>query len=66
MEAVINGKTALLNAQTTLSDLLNLYQLNPRVVIIEQNGVILKQPSWATTPIQENDCIELITFVGGG
>ena len=39
---------------------------DPRQVIAEVNGVIVKQPAWAATTINNGDRIELVRLVGGG
>jgi len=35
-------------------------------LVVEINQEIIKQSEWAGREIQENDVIELISFVGGG
>ncbi|WP_422658896.1 sulfur carrier protein ThiS [Paenibacillus sp. EC2-1] len=63
----VNGKTAVLTEDIhTVSDLLVHYQLNPKLVIVEQNGQIVEKEAYGITIVQDGDKIELVHFVGGG
>ena len=39
---------------------------NPRLVVVEHNGVIVPRGGWATTTVGEGDSLEIVTIVGGG
>jgi thiamine biosynthesis protein ThiS len=41
--------------------------LDPRLIVVEHNGVILRdRASFATLALQSDDVLELVHFVGGG
>jgi sulfur carrier protein len=46
--------------------LLEHLSLNPRMVVVEHNGEILRRESLGETLVQEGDSLELVHFVGGG
>ena len=50
----------------TVIDLLQHFELNQRVVIVERNNTILEKPKHGETFLSQGDKIELIHFVGGG
>jgi sulfur carrier protein len=62
----INGERRICAAETTLPTLLEQMGLNPRLVAVEYNGEILHRQFWATTEIQPDDRLEIVTIVGGG
>jgi len=66
MNIIINGKTIAINAETTLSSLIQKKCPNPQRVISEVNERIIKRHDWDTHALKDGDQIELITFVGGG
>ncbi len=40
--------------------------INNRFVAVELNGEIVQSDKFETTPVAENDKVEVVTFVGGG
>ncbi|MDI6731663.1 MAG: sulfur carrier protein ThiS [Candidatus Margulisbacteria bacterium] len=66
MKIRINGEDAEVNPGLLLIDLLQKRQINPAAVIIEHNHQIISCSQFPNTPIQENDRLEIISFVGGG
>jgi thiamine biosynthesis protein ThiS len=62
---VLNGKQTNTTAKT-VAELVTELSLPALGLVVEHNGIILKQVGWANTPLKENDRIELIAFVGGG
>ncbi|UCZ52345.1 sulfur carrier protein ThiS [Bacillus shivajii] len=63
----VNGKKSELPADVkTVSDLLNYYELDKKVVIVELNESIMNKDDHDGTEIKEGDQIELVQFVGGG
>lgn len=67
MKLIINGeKVEIPRTVRTVTDLLNHYGLNQKVVIVEQNEAILEKTAHQETVISEGDKIELVHFVGGG
>ncbi|WP_163103110.1 sulfur carrier protein ThiS [Peribacillus alkalitolerans] len=67
MELRINGQFVQVpNSISTISDLIEHFNLENRVVIIEQNHVILEKQEHQHTKVNEQDSIEIVQFVGGG
>lgn len=50
----------------TIADLLTHYELDRKVVIVEQNGIIIDKTKHSETPLTAEDQFELVQFVGGG
>ena len=65
MEIKVNGETVTLSSPT-LMDLVRHRGLDPGAVVIEHNFKVIDQETWAATPINHGDTIELLSFVGGG
>lgn len=66
MNVKINGNYETINGQINLLQLVKLKNLNPAHIVIEYNKKVLKRDEWENIIINENDNIEIITFVGGG
>ncbi len=66
MKVVVNGEERLLERGASILDLLDLLDLNSSTVVVELNREIVRQPVLGDTQLNEEDCIELIHFVGGG
>jgi len=63
----LNGKRVELEAGvTTVSQLLKLYGLQEKIVVVERNGEIVDRSVYEETPIADGDRIEIVHFVGGG
>lgn len=64
---VVNGEPRSLPAGTTLGDLLRALALDPRLVVIEHNRVILRDRStYDSLVLATGDALEIVHFVGGG
>jgi thiamine biosynthesis protein ThiS len=64
---VVNGTERGVPAGSSLGDLLTALKLDPRVVVIEHNGTILRdRASFASVLLSADDSIEIVHFVGGG
>ena len=61
----VNGEDRQVPAGSLL-DMLTHLELDPRMVVVEQNREIVRRPELANTPVHEGDQIELVHFVGGG
>lgn len=67
MQLQLNGKRVELEAGvTTVSQLLKLYGLQEKIVVVERNGEIVDRSVYEETPIADGDRIEIVHFVGGG
>jgi sulfur carrier protein len=63
----VNGAERLVSARSSIAALLSSLSLDPRAVVVEQNGQILRdRESLASVIIGDGDVIEIVHFVGGG
>ncbi len=63
----INGEIKSLDLNpANLLNLINRMGQDPRTVVIEFNGVIIKPEQWKHQNLKDGDTIELVTIVGGG
>ncbi|MBF0384523.1 MAG: sulfur carrier protein ThiS [Candidatus Omnitrophica bacterium] len=66
MKIIINGKEKQLLGPNNLANAIKESCTDPEHVISEVNGKIIRSENWENFSLQENDKIELVTFVGGG
>ena len=66
MILTINGQSRTIPDGTSLQAAVALLCKDPALVIAELNGTIVEKTAWASAPLNANDRLELITFVGGG
>lgn len=67
MRITLNGDaTDLPSAVSTVSELLAHLAVDPRIVAVERNRVVIKRARYADTPIADGDEVEIVSFVGGG
>ncbi len=66
MKITVNGKEKSFSAPLKMNELLEALQLDGNRVAVELNLGIVTQESFADTPIQDGDAIEIVQFVGGG
>lgn len=50
----------------TVEELVNRQNFNKSRIAVEINGTIMPKKDYETTQIQENDVVEVVSFVGGG
>jgi thiamine biosynthesis protein ThiS len=63
----VNGEEKELPAGSSVADLLESHKLDPRMVVVEHNRVILRdRDAYARIELKEGDAIEIVHFVGGG
>ena len=63
----MNGKERRVPSGWTLAELLTSLGLDPRTVVVERNGTILRdRSSFASVELSPDDNIEIVHFVGGG
>ena len=69
MKLKINGE---IKSFDTLEESLNLsiviskLGLNPKLIVVELNGVIINRDQWEEQNIKNGDVLEIVTIVGGG
>lgn len=67
MQLFINGQQVEVeNGIKNIEDLLHHFQLQERIVVIEQNGEIVEKGQYDIQPVNDGDRIEIVQFVGGG
>ncbi|HNW25578.1 MAG TPA: sulfur carrier protein ThiS [Candidatus Gastranaerophilaceae bacterium] len=62
----INGKDIVLKNSSTIEELIKERQVSGNMFVVEQNLTIVPKEIYSTTPIKENDSIEIVGFFGGG
>jgi len=63
----INGARREIPDAWRLADLLASLELDPRLVVVEHNGTILRdRDSFPRVSLARNDIVEIVHFVGGG
>ena len=61
----VNGKDVEFKEGTTILDILESYKLNKNTVVVEINFNILEEELYSYIA-DEEDIVEIISFVGGG
>ncbi len=51
---------------TTIAQFLAENAYDPKRIAVERNGDILPKSQYESTVLQDGDCIEIVSFVGGG
>jgi thiamine biosynthesis protein ThiS len=63
----VNGARREIPEGWSLADLLSSLKLDPRLVVIEHNGIIRRdRDSFSSLRLAESDTLEILHFVGGG
>ena len=69
MKFLINGEIKIINfreSNPNLELLIAALGLNPKIIVVEFNGVILNQQKWKNQKVNNEDRLEIVTVVGGG
>ncbi|MGI9140494.1 MAG: sulfur carrier protein ThiS [Gemmatimonadaceae bacterium] len=63
----VNGEQRDLPAGSSVADLLQSHNLDPRLVVVEHNRLVLRdRAAYPSITINDGDAIEIVHFVGGG
>lgn len=62
----VNGSKQEVPKGTTLEELIELFQLKKKSVILELNHKVVERNTYAMAQLNENDTVEIVHFVGGG
>jgi sulfur carrier protein len=62
----LNGEPYEIAGPLTVGALLAELHIDPRIVAVEHNLVVLKRDRYDATPIADGDEVEIVRFVGGG
>ena len=63
---LLNGEKYQTKNTITLLDLINYFDYNTSLLVLEYNNSICNKKNWNKISIDENDKIEIVTIVGGG
>ena len=66
MTIFINGEARQLDDGLTVAAMLDTLELPKQRVAIELNRQVIRKQEWDSTPVSDNDRIEVVHFVGGG
>ncbi|MFH1191395.1 MAG: sulfur carrier protein ThiS [Candidatus Omnitrophota bacterium] len=66
MRVRINGVDLLIEPLMTVALLIARRKMQPEMVVVEYNGVILDKDKWEAAVFKENDVLEILSFMGGG
>lgn len=62
-----NGENYLIsNHKLSIYDLINYFNYNPTLLVVEYNSFIVIKKNWKKIIIKANDKVEILTIVGGG
>ena len=62
----LNGDHYYIENTITLLDLINYFNYNTSLLVIEYNNSICNKKKWDKIYVRDNDKIEVVTIVGGG
>lgn len=65
IQVIVNGVPETVSART-IAELVTHKGLSPGALVVEWNQEIVKQEDWPSVLLQEQDRLELLSFVGGG
>lgn len=63
---IINGKNIDLSEGITISEMLAKLNLDKEKVVVEVNHEIVKKENYSSRVLNQEDKIEIVSFVGGG
>lgn len=62
----LNGQQYATTASITIFDLIQYFNFNDSLLVLEYNSFICEKKNWRTIFINDQDHIEIVTIVGGG
>ena len=62
----LNGQKYFTESKLTILNLINYFNYNTSLLVLEYNNLICNKKNWNELYIQNNDKIEIVTIVGGG
>ncbi len=66
MRFQLNGEPYEIERPLSIAGLLERLQINPRLVAVEYNQVVVKRARYSETTVEEGSEVEIVNFVGGG
>ena len=62
----LNGQKYFIKQTINLFDIINYFNYNDSLLVLEYNNFICNKKKWKRIFIKNNDKIEIVTIVGGG
>ena len=62
----LNGQDYFIEQKITLFEIIQYFNYNNSLLVLEYNSLICYKKEWKKTVIQDQDVIEIVTIVGGG
>jgi sulfur carrier protein len=62
----LNGQKFAIKNNLTILDIIQYFNFNTSLLVLEYNNLICNKKNWNKTVIKNNDKIEIVTIVGGG
>lgn len=62
----LNGNEYFTNSNLTIFEIINYFDYNTSLLVLEYNNRICNKKDWNKIYINDNDIIEIVTIVGGG
>ena len=62
----LNGQEYFTYHDITIFDIVNYFNCNTSLLVLEYNHLICNKKNWNKIFIKDNDKIEIVTIVGGG
>ncbi|NDG73008.1 MAG: sulfur carrier protein ThiS [Proteobacteria bacterium] len=66
MKILLNGEMCEFEETKTITDLVSALSLEPKVVLIEHNGIALHRSEWSSCILSDGDRIEILQVAAGG
>ena len=66
IQVQVNGKEREVQSGLSVHELVESFDLNPLLIVVELNREILSRDQFKNIHVSEGDAVELVHFVGGG
>ncbi len=66
IQVQVNGKEREVQSGLSVHELVESFDLNPMLIVVELNREILSRDRFKEVQVSEGDAVELVHFVGGG
>ena len=66
IQVQVNGKEREVQSGLSVNQLVESFDLDPKLIVVELNREILSRDQFDDVQISEGDAVELVHFVGGG
>ncbi len=66
IQVQVNGKEREVQSGLSVHQLVESFDLDPKLIVVELNREILSRDQFDDVQISEGDAVELVHFVGGG